>query len=366
MNASRRAEPQSTRIYSTEDCEPSSPPFLGSCGVCQRAIPNYRRLANHLRHNEDPPHQDLRHRWHVWKNTYRATLRCRKCGGLFEVVDKTLKDKKRCPPCEGLRQALGKRGYEAIRPIPKPDPRQIMKESKSKARWDGLTCRSVRWSPGDELYQRVVGAHVIWERVRETMKRLGISFSVYQAICQHALGNHYPQTIAERKRQIGRQNLARFHELYRSMTPDEKAAFFQERAQSSRGLEERMCRDLDLLGRPYIRNKWISLWLGDRMVPREADIVLAVHQDHKMVILCDGEAFHGPQCIFVDPNIKAAADRATALAFFGRGYSVVRYSESEILSGIAIAHLRKTLAQLGPENKVYRNWCPQEVVRSKI
>lgn len=319
------------------------PPFLGSCEVCQKTLLNYRSLAGHLRHNPDPDHVALSAKWRAWQAVYRATLRCRKCGELFEIADKAQKDKKRCPKCEGLRQTLGKRGYEAARKVPKPDTRQVMTASGSKAQWDGLKNRSVRWSPGDELYLAVLKSHESKEWINLATKRLGIDYKIYTAISKHALGERYDQIILERKAETMRENL-------------EKCRF-------TSGLEDTFVNQLEGAGcQITARNTWITLTIGGQRVKREADIKLQVSQDHKAIILCDGEAFHGPNCKpFVgDPEVRIAQDRDTALAFFDLGYSVLRFSESEIHSGEALVLLRKTLADLQPGQRIYRNWCPDE------
>lgn len=318
-------------------------PFLGSCEVCQKVLLNYRSLAGHLRHNKDPQHVALGERWHQWKSVYRAQLRCRKCGDLFEVLDRSLKDKKRCPKCEVLRQELGKRGYEGTQLPPKVDSRRRMTETNSKAQWDGLEHRSVHWIPGDDLYLEVLKSHANKEWVKQTTKRLGITYKVYRAICAHGLGPDYDRLVFERRVDTILENLEKCH--------------------TASGLEEKFSLQIQEVGISLVaRNTWITMLVDGRKVKREADLKIQVRPDHKMVILCDGEAFHGPKATVFnqDPTTKIASDRATALAFFDLGYSVIRYSESEINSGAALAHLCKTLIDLKPETKVYRNWCPNE------
>jgi len=112
--------------------------FLGECEVCGKIVRNYRGLAGHLRHNQDPEHQDLKVRWHAWRDKYKATLRCRKCGELWVITDKSEKDKKNCPSCLRLRKTLTKKEYEALKFDKPKDPRRLDKNRKSKAHWDGL------------------------------------------------------------------------------------------------------------------------------------------------------------------------------------------------------------------------------------
>ena len=61
-----------------------------------------------------------------------------------------------------------------------------------------------------------------------------------------------------------------------------------------------------------------------------------------------------------DPQKKIAEDRATALAMFQVGYSVLRYSGDEIRSGFALSHLERVLSRLSSCSSIYRNWCPDE------
>jgi len=110
------------------------------------------------------------------------------------------------------------------------------------------------------------------------------------------------------------------------------------------------------------RNSWTTLRIGNRKVKREADIKVAVGDGRKIVVLCDGEAFHGPKVIRGDPQARIDGDRETALAFFDLGYSVARYSETEIHDGSALTHFKGLMSRLGSSQRIYRNWCPVEEV----
>lgn len=107
-----------------------------------------------------------------------------------------------------------------------------------------------------------------------------------------------------------------------------------------------------------VLNDWQSIPIGDRVVPREADIKVSLGDGRKVVILCDGEAFHGPRTIFGDPSDRVALDLETTEGYYSLGYSVARYSESEIKSGLAIQHLIGVLDILKSHNQVLRNWFP--------
>lgn len=93
---------------------------------------------------------------------------------------------------------------------------------------------------------------------------------------------------------------------------------------------------------------------------READIKVQLPKNHKVVILCDGEVFHGPGSLYTEPSIRIEDDVATAEGFFSLGYSVIRYSESEILAGDAVAHFDAALPALQAGGRLYRTWYPAE------
>lgn len=315
-------------------------PFLGSCEVCGKAIRNYRGLAGHLRHNQDQAHRELKQRWHAWRAEYRATLRCRKCGELFTIRDKSLKDRKRCPCCEGLRVSMSKRAYEALKFDKPDDPRQLMTAQNSKAQWDGLDTRSVSWVPGDEIYKAVVGLIESGCRVNDIRERLGISYKVLRAVGEHAFPDFHERML-ERKVETMLDNI--------------------ELARTDSQLEQVFTARLEQNGYEIAaRNSWATLRISNRKVKREADIKVAVGDGRKVVVLCDGEAFHGPKAIYGDPQTRIDGDRETALAFFDLGYSVVRYSETEIHDGTALEHFKGLMDRLQSCNKVYRNWCPVE------
>ena len=83
----------------------------------------------------------------------------------------------------------------------------------------------------------------------------------------------------------------------------------------------------------------------------------------KVVVLCDGEAFHGPKFVFGSAQARIDNDIKTARAYYDTDYSVLRYSESEIKSGWALTHLLGVLSRLSSVHKVYRTWhpCVEEV-----
>jgi hypothetical protein len=256
---------------------------------------------------------------------------------------------------------MSKRAYEALRFERPPDPRQLMTASKSKAQWDGLESRSVHWDPDDKLYCAVVMAHEKATLVKETLLHLGISYQVYRAICAHKWGEEYQQQIYERKSAVGSKNLSISHRWYEQMTPEDKAVLLKKRFGGTCALEAEFESQLRKAGVSELEmNCWQSVPIDGKKVPREADIKVAVGDGRKVVVLCDGEAFHGPKVIHGDPQERIDGDRATALAFFYLGYSVVRYSETEIHDGTALDHFGDVMQRLGSCQKVYRNWSPLE------
>lgn len=316
--------------------------FLGQCEVCGREIPTYRSLGQHLRHASDVAHDALRARWDAWRSEYRAQLRCRKCGELWGITDRAERDKKRCPRCEDLRRSMSGRQYEKLVFEKPPDPRQVMTASGSKAQWDGLSTRHFTWTPEDRTYQQVVQAVESGEHINPVRARLGISYKVFRAIAEHAFGTK------------------RFSLLMRQRKVDAaRRAVMQ--AQTSSGLEEQFSQSLTLAGIPVVaRNAWVTLLVAGKKTHREADIKVALSGSRKLVVLCDGEAFHGPKALYVEPSVRIADDMATAEGFFSLGYSVIRYSESEIVRGEALGHLQSSLPALNQGSSLLRLWHPLE------
>ena len=336
--------------------------FLGSCEVCGKEVRNYRALGQHLRHNPDPEHQALKERWHSWRTQYRATLRCWKCGGLFEIHDKTEKDRKRCPRCQELRNRLSKRAYERLRFERPADPRRVDKASGSKARWPLGYEPQVMWEPGTDLYKYVVGSLRAGVLVNQILNEAGVSYVVYREIAEHAFGKQgYRKMMRARKVQTGTQNLKESHRWWDSLTPDEKAAVLKKRFGGTCQLEAAFGQQLRKAGFAALQmNVWQSVPIEGVLQPREADIKISVGDGRKVIVLCDGEAFHGPRVIYGDPAERIEADRQTALAYYSLGYTVLRYSETEIHTGEALGHFKVVWERLKSCSRLYRNWCPAE------
>jgi hypothetical protein len=200
------------------------------------------------------------------------------------------------------------------------------------------------------------------EKIRDAMTRLGLTFDLFKSVGVYVAGaEDYRNWSLERKQKASAKTGKAQANRYRAMSPDEKAAVLQKRFHRVRSKIEVILTDvLMALGETnFVTNHWQSLEVFDRVSPREADIKLTLGTNHKMVLLCDGEAFHGPGCIFGNPADRIRDDVATARAYFDVGYSVVRYSETEIKAGQARDHLTLILARLKSEGgRIFRLWCP--------
>lgn len=322
------------------------------CDVCGRQFRTRRGLAGHLRHHTDPEHIAFKH--HL--KEYQATLRCRKCGALWVVRDRGQASSKRCPQCEELYQTLSRRAYEAYHPIKVPDVRH----GARKSRWRPGS-RRVQWVPGDALYVRVVEAMDRGDRVKDTLRTLGITYKVFRAIGEHAKGvQGYQEWGRARKAIVARQANAAMVRKYQELSPEAKAARMQRLFGGTCALEAALAEQLQACGVTGIQmNTWQTLRVAGKEAPREADIKVALPDGRKLVVLCDGEAFHGPRSIF-DPENRVADDVATANAYFDLGYSVIRYSESEIKEGFALGHLCAVLDRLAVSGQVCRTWHPAQ------
>lgn len=146
---------------------------------------------------------------------------------------------------------------------------------------------------------------------------------------------------------------------YRALSPEEKAQVLKKRFPRVRSKIETLMSDfLSGRGESFVSNDWQSLEIEGKMVPREADLKIDLGTS-KVVVECDGEAWHGPGRIFGDPDFHIRDDELTARAYLAEGYSVLRYSETEIHSGVAFVHLSSTLERLRSGGcRVLRLWHP--------
>jgi hypothetical protein len=231
---------------------------------------------------------------------------------------------------------LSKRQYEALHFDMPADPRSLDKAKGSKARWP------IGYNPTvevDAVYEQAVGVLSAGGDLRAVM-RLGVPYSKAQELVAQVLGGapEYAAWVLNRKQDTIRDN--------------------REQARKSSGLEALFVAQLQGVGiEPCGRNEWLTLTVDGQRVRREADMKVLMASGRKVVILCDGEIFHGPKCLYSEPEQKIADDRATALAMFHRGYTVLRYSESEIRQGLALQHFQGVLHS---GLHLYRNWHPYE------
>jgi len=320
-------------------------------------IHNYRGLAGHLRHNVDAEHSLLKSDWETWRSQYRATLRCRKCGSLWEVLSKENKDSKRCPRCEVRLRTLGKRGYEAWKPEVLPDPR--VRVRTTKARWVGLSDLQFHWVRGDAAYEVVRTALGSEASVVTVLRKLGVTYKVFRDIAEDILGvSGYQAWGISRKVSCGRSNLAIAHKNYRELPPDGKAQRLKKLYGGPCRLEADFADALGKHGITVTLNSWQAVPVRGQSVPREADIKIELDIHHKLVVLCDGEAFHGPKFAFGDATGRISDDIDTAEGYFQLGYSVSRYSETELKSGVALKHLLDNLPRLRAGRRLFRLWHP--------
>jgi phage FluMu protein Com len=315
-------------------------PFLGPCEACGKFNRNYTALAQHFRFREDLPHQALKDQWLSWRKEYRATLRCRKCGDLFEITDKSRKDSKRCPRCEALFRTLPRRAYEALTFELLPDPRRVDLASGSKAGWPVGYDPVIDTTP---LKEEAVSILKSGGGLRDLMA-LGLPHTKARGLAEDFLGGKDEYAAWVRRRQV------------------ETVHKNREQARNSSGLEEHFVEQMTRVGiRPCGRNEWLTLVVQGARVRREADIKVPLGRGRKAIVLCDGVAFHGPGCMYESVESKVEDDRATALAMFDLGYTVLRYSGDEIREGYALKHLSEVLVRVEFfTDRVYRNWYPLE------
>jgi len=255
---------------------------------------------------------------------------------------------------------MGKREYESLKFDRPADPRQVMTASGSKAQWDGLVSRSLTWQRGDDLYMKVVLACEAGEAVSVTMREQAITYKVYRAIVEDAMGaKAYKRLARQRQKARSADNIKKAHEKWAAMSPNEKAREIARRFRGGSPLEKSLARQLRKRGvSGFKMNQWQSLQIDGKWCPREADIKIPLGPSHKLVVLCDGEAFHGPDFAFGDVHARIADDVATADAYFNAGYSVARYSESEVKDGTACQHFLTWLPRLQAGERLYRTWHP--------
>lgn len=330
--------------------------FLGSCKICGENIPNYRCLGQHFRYRQDSAHQALAVAWNAWRHSYKAILRCRKCGDLFTITDKKCKDGKRCPRCIALRAGMSKRSYEALKFNPMEDTRQVVRSSK--ARWDGLSHRQISWTPGDALCQMVVSAWRDGDSVLDIRTKTTAPYYLQKQILEHAVGSaEYAAVTLSRKVELAKRMAQKAKAKFANMSDADKEIRWG-KLRTGSSLEASLYSFLQDRGFQVRKNYWKVITVGLVRHPREADIKIDLCNGQSVVVLCDGEAFHGPKYIFRDKAARILNDVQTADGFYAFGYSVLRYSETEIRTGFAVLHLARCLAAIALGQRCYRTWHP--------
>jgi hypothetical protein len=93
----------------------------------------------------------------------------------------------------------------------------------------------------------------------------------------------------------------------------------------------------------------------------ESDIIINFN-NIRIIILSDGEAFHGVDCYFNGDTVKED-DRRSKILYQNNPF-VLRYSETEIKKGIAVTHIIKIIQDILSKNisSYYRNWMTGEEI----
>lgn len=326
---------------------------MNVCGVCFLPVVSHNAYAQHLRGRLDARHQEALVSYEAWLAVHLTTYRCSKCRCLYRREPLTHRSGPGlCTSCRHLKETLPTRTYESL----------VNRKDEAPVGWDSLVVQQDVWTPNEALCEEVLRVTQGQERVRDAMARLGLSFRLFKAVGVHVLGADAYKEWASAREWRRSSKVGKAHaDRYRAMSPDEKAAVLQKRFPRVRSKIEIMMTDvLVALGETdFVTNHWQAFEIFGRVSPREADIKLTLGADRKLVLLCDGEAFHGPGCIFGNPADRIRDDMATTHAYFDAGYSVVRYSETEIKSGVAGGHLSMILTRLRAEGgRIFRLWYP--------
>jgi len=251
---------------------------------------------------------------------------------------------------------LGKKAYEEWKPEISADVRVRV---SSKARWVGLNDLQFKWSRGDNTYEAVRGLLQTTTPVQGVLRDLGLTYKVFRTIAEDILGvAGYFKWSQERKSSVGRINLSVAHKNYARLAPSAKAARLKRLYGGTCKLEADFAEALSKHGLHPILNVWQAVPIQGTLVPREADLKIDLGL-HKIVVLCDGEAFHGPRFAFGDAARRVQDDTLTAEAYYALGYSVIRYSETELKSGWALDHLLGVVSDVRAEKRrLLRLWHP--------
>jgi len=315
--------------------------FPGCCSVCDAPLRSVYSWVNHLVSATDDAHVALQEEWMLWTAQYRKQLTCRKCSSVWEVEDKSQSQRKQCPRCVALKASLGKRAYEALTLTPIKYPLQ---------RFSGI-------KPA-RLDRKVFADYIASNGIRDAMGHFKLGYSYLKScFLSFYTQEDYDALVIQGTQRSLEAAHSGAREWWLNLTEDERDAHFG-RLCSSSSLEAHLVAQLQeeqiLIKR---RNAWFTFGQGSSRIVREADLLLETQGGACLVVQCDGEAFHGPNTVFVDPVVKAHHDAMSDQLFLGKGYSVARFSESEIFSGEALECLLEKL--LPCERRVHRAWHPQ-------
>ena len=225
--------------------------------------------------------------------------------------------------------------------------------------WKSLVLWQDVWTPCEALVEGVLRAMHGPEKVRDAMVRLGITYDLFRDVGVYAVGkDEYENWASVRKRERSSRVGLKAAETYRALSPEDRCRVLKRRFPRTRSrIEVAVAGFLSRACQSFVTNDWQALRIDGKWTPREADIKIDCGRS-KIVVECDGEAWHGPKCIFGDWERNVEEDVKTSEAYFAAGYSIIRYSETEIKSGVAFAHLANAIARVREGERVFRSWYP--------
>jgi hypothetical protein len=113
---------------------------------------------------------------------------------------------------------------------------------------------------------------------------------------------------------------------------------------------------------PEIRLRY-NVWKAlkddkESFIHLESDVVLNLDKDVRIVILCDGMAFHGEYRYFNRTTSTVEEDERRSRILHQYNPYVVRYSEKEIKNDFAQNHIKILISKVKNEflGSYYRNW----------
>jgi len=201
---------------------------------------------------------------------------------------------------------------------------------------------------------------------REIEELLGLEKDYIKeaAIERHGFDWYKNRLIFIRKRS-GLEHSAAMLNFYNKLRKDENKLkeHFENRIRTPSNLELLFQKNLSDCMISFEHNSWQTIKINNTFERREIDLKIPLkNTNKKFIVFVDGEAFHGPQAFFKASPVER--DCNTTKAFSDLGYLTIRYSESEIKNGIAIAHFISKYKEFETRAPVYyyRNWMTKEEI----